>query len=231
MIIPDIISALESHADPARQKFAATSYPTNSRVIGVTNAHLKEVLKEVKAQTKSFSEREKIELTKALIRTHILECQQLAYEFIGREKKSLCQLTEADIDEMGIHLDNWVAVDYFGSMIVGVAWQEQIIDNSKIKNYLKSADFWIRRVGVVATVALNQKARGGTGDAKQTLEICELAVDDHADMMNKALSWALRELAKRDKQPVIDFVNQYSHRLHKRVLREVTHKLEKGTKN
>lgn len=56
-------------------------------------------------------------------------------------------------------------------------------------------------------------------------------VDDHQDMIIKALSWALRELAKVEKDPVKKFVDQYKERLHKKVLREVTHKLEVGTKN
>ena len=50
-------------------------------------------------------------------------------------------------------------------------------------------------------------------------------------MINKALSWALRELAKREKELVRYFVEKYKDRMHKRVYREVTNKLEKGTKN
>ena len=83
----------------------------------------------------------------------------------------------------------------------------------------------------IVWIALNQKARGGKGDSKQTLEICTLVVDDHQEMMTKALSWALRELAKIDKEPVAEFIATYRNRLHKRVLREVAHKLEFGTKN
>ena len=84
---------------------------------------------------------------------------------------------------------------------------------------------------MVATVALNQKARGGLGDSKRTLEICKLVVDDHQEMIVKALSWALRELAKIDKEPVIEFVKENENRLHKKVLREVKNKLETGLKN
>jgi 3-methyladenine DNA glycosylase AlkD len=50
-------------------------------------------------------------------------------------------------------------------------------------------------------------------------------------MIVKALSWALRELAKIDKEPVIEFISEYKDRLHKKVLREVNNKLETGLKN
>ena len=86
-------------------------------------------------------------------------------------------------------------------------------------------------MALVSTVALNLKSQGGTGDINRTIEICELAVDDHHDMINKALSWALREVSKRDKKTVEEFIRKYENRLSKRVLREVKHKLEKGTKN
>jgi 3-methyladenine DNA glycosylase AlkD len=50
-------------------------------------------------------------------------------------------------------------------------------------------------------------------------------------MVRKALSWALRELSKRDRDAVIGFIEKYRDRMSKMVIREVTHKLEYGTKN
>ncbi len=230
-LINDIIASLKSFQDPNRIEFAAKSYPTGMKVIGVTNPNVKLILKELKTQTKKYSGREKIELAKKLADTNIFECQHIAFEFIGKDKKALKALTEKDIDDFDKNLDNWVSVDCFSAYLVGYAWREQIISTKKVKSYYDSTDFWRRRIAIVATVSLNQKARGGTGDTKRTLEICSLAIDDHQDMINKALSWALRELAKIDKNPVIEFIEKYEGRLHSRVLREVKHKLTTGTKN
>ena len=55
---------------------------------------------------------------------------------------------------------------------------------------------------MVSTVSLNNNARGGKGDTTRTLNICKMLVADRDDMVVKALSWALRELAKRDPEPV-----------------------------
>ena len=230
-IVNEIITSLNEFADPDTIDFAERSYPTQMKVIGVTVPNLKTVLKELKKETRNYSPVEKIRLTKELVNQNIFECQQIAYEFIGNDKKTLNIINEVDINELGKNLDNWVSVDYYSALIVGYAWREGIIDTDKVKSYLKSDDFWIRRIAIVATVSLNQKARGGTGDSNRTLEICRLVVDDHKDMINKALSWALRELAKVEKQPVIEFIEEYRNRLNKKVLREVGNKLEKGTKN
>jgi 3-methyladenine DNA glycosylase AlkD len=79
-------------------------------------------------------------------------------------------------------------------------------------------------------VALNQKARGGEGDPERTLKICSLVAADQEDMVAKSLSWALRELAKREAEPVVEFVNENESILPKRVVREVRRKIETGRK-
>jgi 3-methyladenine DNA glycosylase AlkD len=56
-------------------------------------------------------------------------------------------------------------------------------------------------------------------------------VDERQDLIQKALSWALRELSKRDRNAVEDFLDTFEKRMAKRVVREVRHKLEFGTKN
>ena len=47
----------------------------------------------------------------------------------------------------------------------------------------------------------------------------------------KAMSWALRELAKRDPGSVETYLTKYSAKLAPRVLREVRNKLSTGLKN
>ncbi|HUS10646.1 MAG TPA: DNA alkylation repair protein, partial [Pyrinomonadaceae bacterium] len=64
--------------------------------------------------------------------------------------------------------------------------------------WARSKNRWLRRTALVSTVPLNNKARGGRGDSERTLMICEMLLDDRDDMVIKALSWALRELSKRD---------------------------------
>jgi 3-methyladenine DNA glycosylase AlkD len=78
---------------------------------------------------------------------------------------------------------------------------------------------------------LNNKARGGQGDAMRTLAICNLVVDDREDMVVKALSWSLRELAKRDRRSVKKFLDEKQTHLARRVVREVNNKLNTGLKN
>jgi 3-methyladenine DNA glycosylase AlkD len=230
-LISDIRESLERFADDKRIEFAKKSYPTKMHVIGVTVPNLKIALKELSKQTKLLQNHEKLDLIKQLIDEDVFELQQIAFEYLQTEKNLYKSLTEGYIESIEKNLDNWLSVDYFGAIVVGCAWRENLITKEKVKRYLSSDDFWIRRIAIVATVSLNQKARGGHGDSKRTLEICRLVINDHQDMIIKALSWALRELAKIDKESVIGFINEYKASLHKKALREVNNKLETGLKN
>jgi len=230
-IVEDIINSLEEFKDSNRLEFARKSYPTAMRVIGVTNPNSKIILNELKSLTKHFSGREKIDLANKLCETEIFECQHIALEYLGKDKKALSELLKEDVVNLMTNMDNWVSVDCYAGYILGYAWREGIVSTNHIKQIYNSKNFWFRRIALVSTVALNQKARGGKGDAPRTLEICKLAINDHHDMINKAMSWVLRELAKVDKEPVRLFLEEFREQLNKRVIREVTKKLETGRKN
>ena len=83
----------------------------------------------------------------------------------------------------------------------------------------------------MSTVALNVRSRGGKGDVKKTLAICEMLVEDYDDMVSKALSWALRELVIHNPNSVQRFIISHKDVLAPRITREVRNKIETGLKN
>jgi len=207
------------------------SFPTSQRVIGVTNPQMREVIKAVRERHESWIEAQWISLCKALVLEDVFECQVIAYEIINKDRKLLGALSYEDLMALWRNLDNWASVDHFTVGIYGVLWGRGVVQDAHIDALLLSENFWDRRVAVVSTVALNLKSRGGTGDTPRTLAVCERVVDERQPMIWKALSWALRELAKRDPEAVWDFLEKYETRMSKQAVREISHKLEFGTKN
>jgi 3-methyladenine DNA glycosylase AlkD len=128
-------------------------------------------------------------------------------------------------------LSDWGSVDLFGVTIAGRAWREGIIGNSVVKAWAGSDNRWHRRLSLVATVPLNSQARGGAGDTVRTLTICRMHLDDRDPMVVKALSWALRELAKRDARATRRFLIESDERLAALPRREVKNVLSAGTKS
>ncbi len=230
-IVKEIIAALEDLSDPQRIEKSKTYFPTSMRVAGVTNPDQKIIIKELKDRYRVWHEQDWIGLSKALVATGIFECQYIAFEIIGRNRKILSALQYHDLGDLGKNLDNWASVDLYSVGIYGVLWGKGVVGDSDIEHLLKSDNHWERRVAVVSTVALNMKSRGGTGDTTRTIRVCKQVVDDHHDMIRKALSWALRELSKSDREAVVEFMEKYDSRLTGRVSREVHHKLNFGTKN
>lgn len=231
LIVQEILEALEDLSSPERVKKSAYYFPTAQRVIGVSNPDIKAVIKALRNRHKGWSEGEWISLSKELVSTGVFECQVVAYELIGRDKKLLNALTYEDLMCLAENLDNWASVDHFTVGIYGVLWGKGVVKDRHVEKLLRSENHWERRIAVVATVALNLKSRGGQGDSHRTVAVCERVVDERHPMIWKALSWALRELSKRDRTAVEDFLEKYGDRLSRQVVREVSHKLEYGTKN
>lgn len=154
-----------------------------------------------------------------------------AYELVQHHRQALRSLNAKSLQDLAQGNDNWGAVDAFACFLAGPAWRERQVSEALIQRWARSGDRWWRRTALVSTVALNNKARGGSGDTNRTLRICEMLTDDRDDMVVKALSWALRELSKRDPGSVRQFLRQHDGMLAPRVAREVNSKLQTGLKN
>jgi 3-methyladenine DNA glycosylase AlkD len=155
----------------------------------------------------------------------------VASELLKFHTAAFRSLNPGLIRQLSRGMDNWAAVDIFACYLSGPAWREGLVSGDLIKQWAHSKNVWLRRAALVSTVPLNIKARGGTGDTKRTLEVCEMLVTDRDDMVVKAMSWALRELSKRDARAVKQFIVEYQNVLAPRVLREVNNKLRTGLKN
>ncbi len=154
-----------------------------------------------------------------------------AYETIVHHQAALNALTKRDVVSLGKAIHSWGETDSFAVYIAGPAWRERNISDHVVQSWARSSDRWWRRAALVSTVPLNNRARGGHGDVSRTLKICRMLIRDHDDMVVKALSWALRELSKRNPAAVRTFVKRYDEQLAPRISREVTNKLRTGLKN
>jgi 3-methyladenine DNA glycosylase AlkD len=230
-ITRELVEAMKVFSDRERINKMAYYAPTAMKVLGVSSPDIKSVLRETRGKYGSLSERGWVAVCKELVSLDIFECQLVAYEILDRNKRLLSALVYEDLKGLGRNLDNWASVDTYSVAIHGVLWRMGIVTDRHIEQLLQSRNHWDRRVAVVSTVALNLSSRGGTGDTPRTLWVCEKVADDRHDMIQKALSWALRELSKRDRDAVQKFMEEHGHRLAGRVVREVNHKLEFGTKN
>lgn len=230
-IVENIVAELRKYSRPEPKLSFGNSKSTSMKVIGLVVPDQRTVLQEWQKKLAHYSAPEWIQLAMELVETNILECQQIAFELLWKNKKALQQLTPEQIFRLGKTLDNWVSVDMFCLCITGYCWRTGILSDADILNWARHPDFWLRRTALVSTVPLNLRSRGGTGDQERTLRICSLLAGDHQEMIVKAMSWALRELSKSDRQAVEEFLLENRDILHSKVIREVQTKLLTGKKN
>jgi 3-methyladenine DNA glycosylase AlkD len=154
-----------------------------------------------------------------------------AYEVLHHHKAAMARLSAASLNRLAKGLAAWYEVDPFGLYLLGPAWREHLVDDAFVIAWTNSKDRWRRRSALVATVALNNAARGGSGDAQRTLAICDRLRDDRDDMVVKAMSWALRALVVRDPAAVAEYLATHGERIAARARREVGNKLRTGLKS
>jgi 3-methyladenine DNA glycosylase AlkD len=152
----------------------------------------------------------------------------VAYELVSYHKPTFEQLRTPDLQKFGEGIDNWASVDCFGLYLAGPTWAQGRVSDRTITGWARSEDRWWRRAALVSTVALSR--RGTARDVAKVTRVCRMLARDRDDMVVKAVSWALRELAKKHPQPARSFLEEHRPKLAARVIREVENKLATGLK-
>jgi len=196
----------------------------------LTAARFRPILRQYSKTIRGRSPRQVLDLANALLDLGFSQTH-MAYALVGGHRPALGSLTERTLKRLGRALQDWSTVDAFSLLLSGPAWRQGQISDAVIRRWGRSKSRWWRRAAAVSTVALNRKARGGTGDVPRTLAVCRQLAGDRDDMVVKAVSWALRDLVTHDQRAVRRFLAAHDSELAGRVKREVTCKLTTGRKN
>ena len=146
------------------------------------------------------------------------------YELIYYHPGAIALLNPEKVHGLSADINHWAAADTFAQFISGPAWKQGMISDDLIEKWIESPDFWYRRIAVVSTIYLD-------GDPERMLKYAAMLVDDHEDMIVKALSWVLRRAIRYDRKGVEQFLNDHKRQLAARIKREVRNKLDTGLKN
>lgn len=101
-------------------------------------------------------------------------------------------------------VNNWNLVDLSAAGIVGAwLWGQQ--DASFIETLSFSENLWDRRIAIVATHFFIKN-----GNIHLTFKVVENLLSDKEDLIHKACGWMLREAGKKDKDPLLAFLEQHA---------------------
>jgi 3-methyladenine DNA glycosylase AlkD len=179
------------------------------------------------AELKARPAAEVIALAQALERAAPQEGKWVAYELIRFHSGAFAAVGQAEIEDFAGRIASWYATDAFGTILSGPLWAKGRLPDALFEGWSHSESRWLRRSALVATVGLN----GVKPRPDVTFELCLRLVGDRDDMVEKAVSWALRYLSQKDRAAVEAFWAEHADRFRPRVQREVRHKLATGRKN
>jgi 3-methyladenine DNA glycosylase AlkD len=99
-------------------------------------------------------------------------------------------------------INNWDLVDLSAAQVVGRHLEANNI--SLLERLARSKNLWDRRIAIVSTFAF---LRGG--ELGPTLKIAEMLLRDSHDLIHKAVGWLLREVGKRDRSVLDEFLRKH----------------------
>ena len=109
-------------------------------------------------------------------------------------------------------INNWDLVDASAPTILG-GWLADR-DRSVLDGWARSKNLWERRQAVLAAGYFIRR-----GEARDTLRLASLLLNDEEDLIHKAVGWMLREAAKRDPHSVEAFLQRRLRRMPRTMLR------------
>jgi 3-methyladenine DNA glycosylase AlkD len=109
-------------------------------------------------------------------------------------------------------INNWDLVDLSAPNILGNYLLEK--DKKVLYSLAKSKNLWEKRISIVSTLTFIKNNSFG-----DTLKISEILLKDKHDLIHKATGWMLREVGKKRKEILIDFIKTNYEKIPRTTLR------------
>lgn len=154
--------------------------------------------------------------TIALLHDPYHEARLLAVILLGDAYKRGTSETRDTIFRLYVdnaaHVNNWDLVDSSAPHIVG----EHLATRPRtlLDKLSKSKSLWERRIAIIATQSFIRK-----GQFDDTLRLAKILLRDEHDLIHKAVGWMLREVGKRDRAPLVAFLERHAHEMPRTMLR------------
>lgn len=219
-----IQQALRDQSDPIKADFFPHFFKLEpgdkDEFLGVTVPKQRTIVKEFYRQISSeevaqllHSTVHEERLTALMI--WVLQCQKGTEE----QKKDIYNLYLKNTK----WINNWDLVDASCRDIVGVFLEDK--DRSILDTLSHSANIWERRIAIVCTWYFIR-----LGDFEWTLRLAEQYLTDNHHYIHKATGWMLREVGKRDRQVLVDFLEAHAAQMPRTALRYAIEHFDKDTR-
>ncbi|GHU73257.1 DNA alkylation repair protein [Bacteroidia bacterium] len=110
--------------------------------------------------------------------------------------------------------NNWDLVDVTCRDVIGLYLLEHEESRGVLYRLAESDNLWEQRIAIVTTWTFIKYRQ-----FDDTLALSEKLLYHKHDLMHKAVGWMLREVGKKDREPLIDFLDKYHKTMPRTTLR------------
>jgi len=213
-----VIDELLSVADPEKAKFLQHFFKTGKGeyaegdiFLGITVPIIRNIVKMTKELPLS-----EIQI---LVNSPYHEIRLSGFLFLVQQfKKSKSEDEKKDIFDFYLknakQANNWDLVDVTCRDVIGAYLLNKKEKRSVLYRLAESSNLWEQRIAIISTWTFIKHH-----NFEDTLKLAEKLIDHKHDLIHKAIGWMLREVGKKDKSVLIDFLKIHTRKLPRTALR------------
>jgi 3-methyladenine DNA glycosylase AlkD len=225
MSLEELKKELKSKANKEKAKLLQGFFKTGKGEYGEGDVFLGVIVPETRKTAikfKSLPLKDVEELLKSKFHEERLCALLLLVHNYNLAKKNKDEKTKEDIFNFYLkstnYINNWDLVDLSCHQIIGDFLKDK--DKSILYQLAKSDNIWDKRISIISTAAFIKD-----NNFEYTITISEILLNDKHDLIHKAVGWMLREMGKRNKEQLIQFLNKHYKQMPRTMLRYSIEKL------
>lgn len=211
----EIQKELETYIDPVKREYLPNFFKTGKGQYGEGDKFLGVVVPNTRIVAKKYKE-EPFEVIAELMQSEWHECRLCALLMMVERFKKSGEKERKEIYDFYLsqtaRINNWDLVDLSAPYIVGEFLKDKSRDD--LYRLAGSSLLWDQRIAVVATATLIRN-----NDFIDIIRLSELLLNHKHDLMQKAVGWMLREMGKRDKDLLVQFLDKHAKVMPRTMLR------------
>ncbi len=223
--LADLDREIKKVADPRRAAICRTFFKTGPGQYGEGDLFIGVSVPDVRKLCKKYdgiSVQDAISLLKSPVHEkRLASLILLIRQFDRGDEKTRERLHKLYLKHLN-RVNNWDLVDVSAHILVGRYLEDK---NRALLYSLAKGGLWQRRVAVVATWHFIRK-----GDFKDILKLSRIMLKDTEDLIHKASGWMLREVGKRDRLVLENFLKKNCVAMPRTMLRYAIEKLPQNKK-
>lgn len=203
---------------------------TSLKMYGVSVPVLRKIAKRLATKLKKDSSSQILTLTRSLYQADSFEERQLASYFLTNCPQAIETLSTKDFDFFIKQVDNWAVSDALSHVLGRWFLKKPKQATSYLGRLVKDRNLWARRQALVVSFYINFY-QNQVDYSHLPLKFVEETKQEKHPMIVKAISWALRGLAKHQPKKLEKYLKSKGDSLPALARREAIKKLKTGKKN